>query len=180
MMFLPLLSIGRQPLPARQHILAGLRSVAKHIRLLDNTTPRMRFRSLDVLAFSRGLPRHTSLQDLTHNIDPRSDLSVWNSFEPGSSFVTAIFEKLIPFYANNSNKSPPSIPPLMTWNPSSLATVHTQPSQKLKHILTLAKTHICFLRETNWSSLQFNSVHSGSPFCQLYHSPATGQGSSGV
>ena len=162
MMLLPLISIGRQPLPVRQHILAGLCSVAKSIRLLDNTTPRMRFRSLDVLAFSYGLPRHTSIKDLTHNIDPLADLSVWNSLESGSSFVTALFDKLIPFFAKNSNKSPPSIPPLMTWNPSSLATVHTQESQKLKHILTLAKSHICFLQETNWSTQQFNYVHSGS------------------
>ena len=180
MMLLPLISIGRQPLPVRQHILAGLRSVAKSIRLLDNTTPRMRFRSLDVLAFSCGLPRHTSIKDLTHNIDPLSDLSVWNSLESGSSFVTALFDKLIPFFAKNSTKSPPSIPPLMTWNPSSLATVHTHESQKLKHILTLAKSHICFLQETNWSTQQFNYVHSGTPFCQLHHSPATGHGSSGV
>lgn len=169
-MLLPLLPLSRQPLPARQHILAGLTSVAKSIRLLDNTTPRMRFRSLDVLSFSYGLPRHTSVSDLTHTIDPLSDLSVWTTFDPGSSFI----------FAKTSCQSPPSIPPLMTWNPSSLATIHTQESQKLKHILTLAKTHICFLQETNWSSIQYNHVRAGIPFCQLFHSPAISQGSSGV
>ena len=72
------------------------------------------------------------------------------------------------------------IPPLLTWNPSSLATIHQGPSPKMCLILKRARSHICFIQETNWSTVQYNHVTLSAPFCSIYHSPATGEGSSGV
>lgn len=68
----------------------------------------------------------------------------------------------------------------MTWNPSSLHSIHTQSSPKLNHILKLAKTHICLIQETRWSSVQFNHLLGKAPFCHITHSPALSTGSSGV
>ena len=47
-------------------------------------------------------------------------------------------------------------------------------------ILKRARSHICFIQETNWSTVQYNHISLSSPFCSIYHSPATGEGSSGV
>ena len=68
----------------------------------------------------------------------------------------------------------------MTWNPSSLATIHSQSSPKINHILKLAKSHICFVQETRWTSIQLNYLLGKAPFCHIAHSPATSTGSSGV
>ena len=68
----------------------------------------------------------------------------------------------------------------MTWNPSSLAAIHSQPSPKLNHILKLARSHICFVQETRWTSVQFNYLLGRAPFCHIAHSPANSTGSSGV
>ena len=68
----------------------------------------------------------------------------------------------------------------MTWNPSSLKTFHSQPSPKLTHILQLARTHICHLQETQWTSLQYNHLHQQAPFCSIIHAPCIDHYSSGV
>ena len=68
----------------------------------------------------------------------------------------------------------------MTWNPSSLKTIHSHPSPKINHILKLAKTHVCHIQETQWSSLQYNHLLQQSPFCTIFHTPAIEASSSGV
>ena len=60
------------------------------------------------------------------------------------------------------------------------ATIHQGPSPKMCLILKRARSHICFIQETNWSTVQYNHVTLSAPFCSIYHSPATGEGSSGV
>ena len=180
MMILPSLPIGRQIRSTCQQIFAGLRATARSLRTLDNTLPRLRFRSLDVIPLSFALPRNTSIAELTHQLDPSASLDVWLQLEFGSTFASEIFRRLIPFFASSSNTSPPSLPPLMTWNPSSLAAIHSQPSPKLNHILKLAKSHICLIQETRWTSVQFNYLLGKAPFCHVAHSPANSNGSSGV
>ena len=70
MMILPSLPIGRQLKSTCQQIFAGLRATARSLRTLDNTLPRLRFRSLDVIPLSLALPRNTS-SSLTSLIPPR-------------------------------------------------------------------------------------------------------------
>ena len=154
-MILPLLPIGRQLKSTCQQIFAGLRATARSLRLLDNTLPRLRLRSLDVIPLSLALPRNTSITELTRQLDPSASLDVWLQLEFGSTFASEIFRRLIPFFASSRATSPPTLPPLVTWNPSSLAAIHSQPSPKLNHILKLAKSHICFVQETRWTSVQF-------------------------
>ena len=180
MMILPSLPIGRQLRSTCQQIFAGLRATARSLRILDNTLPRLRFRSLDVIPLSLALPRTTSIAELTHQLDPSASLDVWLQLEFGSTFASEIFRRLIPFFASSSDTSPPTLPPLMTWNPSSLAAIHSQPSPKLNHILKLAKSHICLIQETRWTSVQFNYRLGKAPFCHVAHSPANSTGSSGV
>ena len=180
MMILPSLPIGRQLRSTCQQIFAGLRATARSLRILDNTLPRLRFRSLDVIPLSLALPRTTSIAELTHQLDPSASLDVWLQLEFGSTFASEIFRRLIPFFASSSDTSPPTLPPLMTWNPSSLAAIHSQPSPKLNHILKLAKSHICLIQETRWTSVQFNYLLGKAPFCHVAHSPANSTGSSGV
>ena len=55
--------------------------------------------------------------------------------------------------------------PLLTWNPSSLKTIHQTPSRKMNHILKLSHKHICFLQETQWNSVQYNHLLLQSTFC---------------
>ena len=179
-MILPSLPIGRQLRSTCQQLFAGLRATARSLRTLDNTLPRLRFRSLDVIALSLALPRNTSIAELTHQLDPSASLDVWLQLEFGSTFASEIFRRLIPFFASSSNTSPPTLPPLMTWNPSSLAAIHSQPSPKLNHILKIAKSHICLIQETRWTSVQFNYLLGNAPFCHVAHSPANSNGSSGV
>ena len=179
-MILPLLPIGRQLKSTCQQIFAGLRATARSLRLLDNTLPRLRLRSLDVIPLSLALPRNTSIVELTRQLDPSASLDVWLQLEFGSTFASEIFRRLIPFFASSRDTSPPTLPPLMTWNPSSLAAIHSQPSPKLNHILKLAKSHICLIQETRWTSVQFNYLLGKAPFCHVAHSPANSTGSSGV
>ena len=179
-MILPLLPIGRQLKSTCQQIFAGLRATARSLRLLDNTLPRLRLRSLDVIPLSLALPRNISITELTRQLDPSASLDVRLQLEFGSTFASEIFRRLIPFFASSRDSSPPTLPPLMTWNPSSLAAIHSQPSPKINHILKLAKSHICFVQETRWTSVQFNYLLGRSPFCHIAHSPATSTGSSGV
>ena len=180
MMILPSLPIGRQLRSTCQQIFAGLRATARSLRILDNTLPRLRFKSLDVIPLSLALPRTTSIAELTHQLDPSASLDVWLQLEFGSTFASEIFRRLIPFFASSSDTSPPTLPPLMTWNPSSLAAIHSQPSPKLNHILKLAKSHICLIQETRWTPVQFNYLLGKAPFCHVAHSPANSTGSSGV
>ena len=179
-MILPLLPIGRQLKSTCQQIFAGLRATARSLRLLDNTLPRLRLRSLDVIPLSLALPRNISITELTRQLDPSASLDVWLQLEFGSTFASEIFRRLIPFFASSRDSSPPTLPPLMTWNPSSLAAIHSQPSPKINHILKLAKSHICFVQETRWTSVQFNYLLGRAPFCHIAHAPATSTGSSGV
>ena len=163
MMILPSLPIGRQLKSTCQQIFAGLRATARSLRLLDNTLPRLRLRSLDVIPLSLALPRNISIIELTRQLDPSASLDVWLQLEFGSTFASEIFRRLIPFFASSRDTSPPTLPPLMTWNPSSLAAIHSQPSPKLNHILKLAKSHICFVQETRWTSVQFNHLFRKKP-----------------
>ena len=180
MMILPLLPIGRQLKSTCQQIFAGLRATARSLRLLDNTLPRLRLRSLDIIPLSLSLPRNISIMELTRQLDSSVSLDVWLQLEFGSTFASEIFRRLIPFFASSSDSSPPTLPPLMTWNSSSLAAIHSQPSPKINHILKLAKSHICFVQETRWTSVQFNYLLGRAPFCHIAHTPATSTGSSGV
>ena len=180
MTILPSLPIGRQLKSTCQQIFAGLRATARSLRLLDNTLPRLRLRSLDVIPLSLALPRTVSITELTRQLDPSVSLDVWFQLEYGSAFAAEIFRRLIPFFASSRDASPPTLPPLMTWNPSSLATIHSQSSPKINHILKLAKSHICFVQETRWTSIQLNYLLGKAPFCHIAHSPATSTGSSGV
>ena len=75
---------------------------------------------------------------------------------------------------------PPPLPPLVTWNPSSLATIHTTPSPKLSHIMKLARRHICHIQETQWSSHQYQHIQLQAPNCHIFHTPAVEGFSSGV
>ena len=89
-------------------------------------------------------------------------------------------ETLFQFFEQKHSSLHKRIPPLLTWNPSSLATIHQGPSPKMCLILKRARSHICFIQETNWSTVQYNHVALSAPFCSISHSPATGEGSSGV
>lgn len=93
----------------------------------------------------------------------------------------ATFSPLRTFFASSaSSRTAVKLPPLLTWNPSSLKTIHQQPSRKLNHILKLAARQICFLQETQWTSVQYNHLLSQSPFCTIIHAPAIADSSSGV
>ena len=69
---------------------------------------------------------------------------------------------------------------MITWNPTSLATIHTTPSPKLSHILKLARRHICHIQETQWSSVQYKHLQLQTPNCYIFHTPAVEGFSSGV
>ena len=86
---------------------------------------------------------------------------------------------LIDFYSRQSQLTK-RLPPLLTWNPSSLATIHQQPSSKLNLALKRAQSHICLLQETNWTSVQYQHLLLSAPCCEILHSPAIREGSSGV
>ena len=90
MMILPLLPIGRQLKSTCQQIFAGLRATARSLRLLDNTLPRLRLRSLDVIPLSLALPRNISITELTRQLDPSASLDVWLQLE---TFASEIFRR---------------------------------------------------------------------------------------
>ena len=178
MTLFPLLPFCRQSLSARRKLLEELRSLIKNVRQAQEDVPRFRIRSLDVipLAFSR----YTSLCSITHHIDPQASIEVWSGLQFGTHFTTNLLNTLCKFFAASSTAAIPRFPPLMTWNPSSLKTIHSQPSPKLTHILQLARTHICHLQETQWTSLQYNHLHQQAPFCSIIHAPCIDHYSSGV
>ncbi len=176
----PLLPLRRQPSPARRQILSGLRHIVRHAKQLDLTIPRIRIRSLDIVPLSRSLPRSSSLSDITKTIDPSASTSLWTSLEPDSRLASSLLPHLLAFYDPSNRKPPPSLPPMVTWNPTSLSTIHTTPSPKLFHILKLARRHICHVQETLWSSVQYRHLQLHAPNCHIFHTPAVEGFSSGV
>ena len=149
MMLFPLLPFCRQSLSARRKLLEELRSLIKNVRHAQEDVPRFRIRSLDVIPLAFSLPRYTPLCSITHHIDPQASIEVWSGLQFGTQFTTNLLNTLCKFFAASNTAAIPRFPPLMTWNPSSLKTIHSQPSPKLNHILQLARTHICHLQELN-------------------------------
>ena len=180
MTLFPNLPFCQQNLLARQQILADLRLAIKSFRLLKQDAPRIRIRTLDVIPLAFRLPRSASLEHVTHSLSPSAPLSVWFNISTLDPTACRLLETLFQFFEQKHSALHKRIPPLLTWNPSSLATVHQSPSPKLRLILKRARSHICFVQETNWGSVQYNHVSLSAPFCNIYHSPATGDGSSGI
>ena len=139
MMLFPLLPFCRQSLSARRKLLEELRSLIKNVRHAQEDVPRFRIRSLDVTPLAFSLPRYTSLCSITHHIDPQASIEVWSGLQFGTHFTTNLLNTLCKFFAASNTAAIPRFPPLMTWNPSSLKTIHSQPSPKLNHILQLAR-----------------------------------------
>ena len=167
-------------MPAKRKLLEDLRSLIRLTRHSQDGLPRIRIRSLDVIPLSLALHRHSTLQSITHHIDPEASIDHWLTLQPGSNFSTHVLKALCAFYSASSSSIVPRLPSLMTWNPSSLKTIHTQTSPKLSHILKLSRSHICFLQETQWTSLQYNHLHLQAPFCTVLQTPCIDQYSSGV
>ena len=180
MTLFPFLPFCRQSMPAKRKLLDDIRSLIRLTRHSQDGLPRIRIRSLDVIPLSLSLHRHSSVQSITQHIDPHASTDNWLTLQPGSHFATHIVTSLCAFYSASSSSPVPRLPSLMTWNPSSLKTIHTQTSPKLSHILKLSRTHICFLQETQWTSLQYNHLHLQAPFCTVLHAPCIDQHSSGV
>ena len=180
MTLFPLLPFCRQSLSARRKLLEELRSLIKNVRQAQEDVPRFRIRSLDVIPLAFSLPRYTSLCSITHHIDPQASIEVWSGLQFGTHFTTNLLNTLCKFFAASNTAAIPRFPPLMTWNPSSLKTIHSQPSPKLTHILQLARAHICHLQETQWTSLQYKHLHQQAPFCSIIHAPCIDHYSSGV
>ena len=171
MTVLPLLPLCRQPSPARQQILTGLRYIIRHAKQLDLTLPRIRIRSLDIIPLSLSLPRTSSLKNITNIVDSSAHATSWLSLGPDNPLATALRPHILAFYDPTNRKPPPSLPPMITWNPTSLATIHTTPSPKLSHILKLARRHICHIQETQWSSVQYKHLQLQTPNCYIFHTP---------
>ena len=180
MTVLPLLPLCRQPPPARQQILTGLRHIIRQAKQLDLTLPRIRIRSLDIIPLSLSLPRTSSLKNITNIVDSSAHASSWLSLGPDNRLANALLPHILAFYDPINRKPPPSLPPMITWNPTSLATIHTTPSLKLSHILKLARRHICHIQETQWSSVQYKHLQLQTPNCYIFHTPAVEGFSSGV
>ena len=180
MTVLPLLPLCRQPSPARQQILTGLRYLIRHAKQLDLTLPRIRIRSLDIIPLSLSLPRTSSLKNITNIVDSSAHATSWLSLGPDNPLATALLPHILASYDPTNRKPPPSLPPMITWNPTSLATIHTTPSPKLSHILKLARRHICHIQETQWSSVQYKHLQLQTPNCYIFHTPAVDGFSSGV
>ena len=174
------LPLSRQIKSARQHILADLRKGINLYRLTKQDAPRIRIRSLEVIPLSLSLPRLAPLSDITQAIIERSSLDDRLQLQVLSPFSIRLMDLLINFYSRPQPQLTKRLPPLLTWNPSSLATIHQQPSPKLNLILKRAQSHICLLQETNWTSVQYQHLLLSAPFCEILHSPAIGEGSSGV
>ena len=170
-------------MPVRQQLLADLRDLIRTHKLTFDL-PRMRLRSLDVIPLSLSLPRHTPITKVTAALNPLASVSSWASLSSitsvASPLTTPLISSLRSFYSATPPSSLSKLPPLLTWNPSSLKTIHQLPSRKMNHILKLSHKHICFLQETQWSSVQYNHLLLQSPFCTITHAPAINTSSSGV
>ena len=178
------LPFNRQAKPVRQQLLADLRDLIRTHKLTFDL-PRIRLRSLDVIPLSLSLPRYTSITKITAKLHPLATANSWLSLSSitslASPLTTPLLSSLRSFYsATSSSPSLSKLPPLLTWNPSSLKTIHQTPSRKMNHILKLSHKHICFLQETQWSSVQYNHLLLQSPFCTITHAPAINTSSSGV
>ena len=170
------LPFNRQAKPVRQQLLADLRDLIRTHKLTFDL-PRIRLRSLDVIPLSLSLPRYTSITKITAKLHPLATANSWLSLSSitslASPLTTPLLSSLRSFYsATSSSPSLSKLPPLLTWNPSSLKTIHQTPSRKMNHILKLSHKHICFLQETQWSSVQYNHLLLQSPFCTITHAPA--------
>ena len=178
------LPFNRQAKPVRQQLLADLRDLIRTHKLTFDL-PRIRLRSLDVIPLSLSLPRYTSITKITAKLHPLATANSWLSLSSitslASPLTTPLLSSLRSFYSTTSSSpSLSKLPPLLTWNPSSLKTIHQTPSRKMNHILKLSHKHICFLQETQWSSVQYNHLLLQSPFCTITHAPAINTSSSGV
>ena len=177
MMLFANLPFSRQMKSARQHILADLRKSINSFRLTKQDAPRIRIRSLDVIPLALSLPRSSSLSEITQAIVNCSSLDEWFQLQISSPFTIRLLDNLLSFFSRPQPHLTQRIPSLLTWNPSSLSTIHQQPSPKINLVLKRAQSHICLLQETNWSSVQYQHLLLSSPFCEIFHSPATGDGS---
>ena len=157
-----------------------LTSDVQSFRHLKQDSPRIRIRTLDIIPLALQLPRTAPLELITQTLSPTASLSIWISLSTLNPTACCFLETLFQFFEQKHSSLHKRIPPLLTWNPSSLATIHQCPSPKMCLILKRARSHICFIQETNWSTVQYNHISLSSPFCSIYHSPATGEGSSGV
>ena len=142
------LHFNRQAKPVRQQLLADLRDLIRTHKLTFDL-PRIRIRSLDVIPLSLSLPRHTPITNGTAALNPLASVSSWASLSSITSLTspltTPLISSLRSFYsATSSPYSLSKLPPLLTWNPSSLKTIHQTPSRKMNHILKLSHKHICF------------------------------------
>ena len=137
MILFPTLPFGRQPRSASQPLLTNIRTLLMQHRRTKPDPPRARLRSLDVIPLAFNLPRSTSVKAITNAILPESPLQRWDSLSLSLScaFTLTLLDQLLKFFAVSSSSSHKKIPPLLTWNPSSLATIHNLPSPKLNHIL---------------------------------------------
>ena len=159
---------------------SDLRRAVKSFRHLKQDSPRIRIRTLDIIPLALHLPRTAPLELITQTLSPTASLSIWIGLSTLNPTACCFLETLFQFFEQKHSSLHKRIPPLLTWNPSSLATIHQGPSPKMCLILKRARSHICFIQETNWSTVQYNHVALSAPFCLIYHSPATGEGSSGV
>ena len=180
MTLFPTLPFCQQSLLARQQIFADLQRAVQSFRHLKQDSPRIRIRTLDIIPLALHLPRTAPLELITQTLSSTASLSIWISLSTLNPTACCFLETLFQFFEQKHSSLHKRIPPLLTWNPSSLATIHQGPSPKMCLILKRARSHICFIQETNWSTVQYNHVTLSAPFCSIYHSPATGEGSSGV
>ena len=176
----PTLPFRRQAKLASQHLLRNVQNLLTQFRRTQPDPPRARIRSLDVIPLAFNLPRSTPVFQVTHTILPGSILQKWDTLSLSCSFTRALLTQILHFFTSSATSSHKRIPPFLTWNPSSLATIHHSSSSKLNHILKFSRTHICMLQETQWSSVQFNHLTLSSPFMDLTHTEAVPEFSSGV
>ena len=154
------LPFNQQSKPVRQQLLADLRDLNRTHKIAFDL-PRIRIRSLDVIPLSLSLPRHTSLSSVTAALNPLASVSSWASLSVAtytSPLTTPLISSLRSFCsATSSPYSLSKLPPLLTWHPASLKTIHQTPSLKMNHILKLSPKHICFLLVAHLTYFSFNS-----------------------
>ena len=168
MMLFANLPFSRQMKSARQHILVDLRKSINSFGLTKQDAPRIRIRSLDVIPLALSLPRSSSLSKITQAIVNCSSLDEWFQLQIFSPFTIKLLDNLLSFFSSPQPHLTQRIPSLLTWNPSSLSTIHQQPSLKINLVLKRAQSHICLIQETNWSSVQYQHLLLSSPFCKIF------------
>ena len=142
MTLFPFLPFCRQSMPAKGKLLDDIRSLIRLTRHSQDGLPRIRIRSLDVIPLSLSLHRHSSIQSVTQHIDPNASIDHWLTLQPGSHFATHIVTALCAFYSASSSSPIPRLPSLMTWNPSSLKTIHTHKLHLNSHTFLNYLVHI--------------------------------------